>query len=104
MLLKFQSTPLHEGRLVAFYVTIYPVIISIHAPTRGATNELLKTNCNYKFQSTPLHEGRLEELTGEEAVIKISIHAPTRGATLVRIHKFGARDISIHAPTRGATS
>ena len=80
-----------------------PREISIHAPTRGATEEH-----RVKFVS-----------------IKISIHAPTRGATFhqtntIRLLKFqstlpqGERRrgsckssfisvISIHAPTRGAT-
>ena len=78
--------------------------ISIHAPTRGATIDVLQT---YWFDI-------------------ISIHAPTRGATLYtypynfnevnfnpRSHersdaknggRFHTINISIHAPTRGATS
>ena len=56
--------------------------ISIHAPTRGATQirqsspimELL-------FQSTLLQEERLLELNLTVADVPISIHAPTRGAT-----------------------
>ena len=55
--------------------------ISIHAPTRGATNEKIK-----KWQS---------EI--------ISIHAPTRGATAQNVDQTKIRTISIHAPTRGAT-
>ena len=59
------------------------VLVSIHAPTRGATNT---------FQSR-VH------------ICVVSIHAPTRGATTQKdvdcrlIHV-----VSIHAPTRGATS
>ena len=56
-------------------------VISIHAPTRGATNEKIK-----KWQS---------EI--------ISIHAPTRGATAQNVDQTKIRTISIHAPTRGAT-
>ena len=55
--------------------------ISIHAPTRGATQNLARRH----------------------SLIDISIHAPTRGAT-GRIKYFAAScGISIHAPTRGAT-
>ena len=58
------------------------VRISIHAPTRGATNQG-------------------GNMTKEQI---ISIHAPTRGATR---HTGAAQaehtEISIHAPTRGAT-
>ena len=56
-------------------------IISIHAPTRGATSyKDFKHNLT-EFQSTPLHEGRL--VRGKTLGLDyISIHAPTRGATL----------------------
>ena len=58
------------------------VIISIHAPTRGAT-----------CQSWAMLSIRPE----------ISIHAPTRGATLQGRKWPTIHAISIHAPTRGAT-
>ena len=57
-------------------------VVSIHAPTRGATDigQGMTIRCN------------------------VSIHAPTRGATIAaavaRLHK---GTVSIHAPTRGAT-
>ena len=55
--------------------------ISIHAPTRGATKNVLKSPVK----------------------ALISIHAPTRGATL-SLHWMSINlNISIHAPTRGAT-
>mgnify|MGYP001623098829 CR=1 FL=1 len=57
-------------------------LISIHAPTRGAT---------YRFRV-------------RKQPIRISIHAPTRGATLPIGNFFRPMSISIHAPTRGATS
>ena len=57
-------------------------MVSIHAPTKGAT-------------TLPLpYAGR----------IRVSIHAPTKGATWckeVRKMTFG---VSIHAPTKGATA
>ena len=56
-------------------------LISIHAPTRGAT-------C-----------GEFEVLYPNI----ISIHAPTRGATAKLEHLTSQKLISIHAPTRGAT-
>ena len=57
-------------------------IVSIHAPTRGATD------------------------AGEHgrAVLSVSIHAPTRGATKFLFNDISHRYVSIHAPTRGATS
>ena len=79
------------------------MVISIHAPTRGATGMTISIDGEYV----------------------ISIHAPTRGATRPyhrrarnphhfnpRAHEgrdqmavkvYSARIISIHAPTRGAT-
>ena len=57
-------------------------MISIHAPTRGATAE------------------DAEKLGGN---LPISIHAPTRGATSIIALTVFTHFISIHAPTRGAT-
>ena len=57
-------------------------LISIHAPTRGATAICLSTSdCFF-----------------------ISIHAPTRGATVNYVNNRITLMISIHAPTRGATA
>ena len=57
-------------------------MISIHAPTRGATIMPVIIICY---------------------CIQISIHAPTRGATKSGKLSGTADRISIHAPTRGAT-
>ena len=57
-------------------------VVSIHAPTRGATQVSGIPN-TYR---------------------KVSIHAPTRGATIGVFLTFTYNDVSIHAPTRGATS
>ena len=55
--------------------------LSIHAPTRGATNEVQTAVNNYFFQSTLLQEERhLSSSFGSYPSI-LSIHAPTRGAT-----------------------
>ena len=56
-------------------------VISIHAPTRGATYD-----CSFGVEQA-----------------SISIHAPTRGATSISNPTFILTVISIHAPTRGAT-
>ena len=57
-------------------------MVSIHAPTRGAT-----------LQGTAKYRGQ-----------QVSIHAPTRGATHHRGWSNQQQQVSIHAPTRGATS
>ena len=71
----------HERSDVRYSVFIGPSVISIHAPTRGATA---------KCQLRQRNKG-------------ISIHAPTRGATTFPAGETYAEVISIHAPTRGAT-
>ena len=105
--------------------TVLP-IISIHAPTRGATLMSWVVIEGTRFQSTlPREERRIPTKSYPYSGL-ISIHAPTRGATM----HFLAKDkcvlfqstlpreerrwlhfnsictylcISIHAPTRGAT-
>ena len=55
-------------------------IISIHAPTRGATKVACYLATLIKFQSTlPREERRGSNSTFDK--LEISIHAPTRGAT-----------------------
>ena len=79
-------------------------VISIHAPTRGAT--ILSLICfllSLRFQSTLLQEERQVYTILCYNLVRISIHAPTRGATARRVQKTGRYTISIHAPTRGAT-
>ena len=57
------------------------LLISIHAPTRGATLPLLPSDADDVFQSTLLQEERhfSDQLKAMDGLI--SIHAPTRGAT-----------------------
>ncbi len=57
-------------------------MVSIHAPTRGATA--------FDGDHAAVNEG-------------VSIHAPTRGATGVSCTFARIGNVSIHAPTRGAT-
>ena len=80
-LLLFQSTLLQEERHLGRETEDNYFVISIHAPTRGATTK----------QIFPLSKEY------------ISIHAPTRGATVPMNGYAGLYIISIHAPTRGAT-
>ena len=78
---KFQFTPLREGRRAWMGEEALEDLISIHAPPRGATNQLMEA----------------------EQAYNISIHAPPRGATGGSVGIFRLRSISIHAPPRGAT-
>ena len=100
--------------------------ISIHAPTRGATDIPGHIHILCGFQSTLPQGERQDTVVTNKPILVISIHAPTRGATLYnrmriiirpyfnpRSHKgsddsqtfpsFRHLTISIHAPTRGAT-
>ena len=78
---KFQSTLLQEERpaVVSGMFTVF--IISIHAPTRGATSGDNVSGAGGKFQSTLLQEERRTCSTRFATSCGISIHAPTRGAT-----------------------
>ncbi len=71
----------HEGSDFSSVRSLYAISVSIHAPTRGATQ--------------PVTVGVLHDA--------VSIHAPTRGATILFCLVFRWRSVSIHAPTRGAT-
>ena len=81
----------------------HKVIISIHAPTRGATQFLWMHLLVHLFQSTLLQEERPQDNMVMQIGKMISIHAPTRGATKLYELKTQIWNISIHAPTRGAT-
>ncbi len=59
-----------------------PMLISIHAPAKGATSDVL----------------------GPCAISPISIHAPAKGATQHVAKDLVLVGISIHAPAKGATA
>ena len=72
--------------------------VSIHAPTRGATIPTALHSASYSvFQSTHPHGVRPTRILGVEFVTIVSIHAPTRGATRpksatrTRISRFNPR-------------
>ena len=125
-LMQFQSTlPQGERRMATSDKSRFKEI-SIHAPTRGATNHSIsyhqgKKNfnprshkgsdsgasgigrCAVEFQSTLPQGERQMDRPQSLSFCAISIHAPTRGATqMPDLDKTGGC-ISIHAPTRGAT-
>jgi len=77
----FQSTPLHEGRPRRSQELEQYVLVSIHAPARGATSV---------YQPAFMFGG-------------VSIHAPARGATGSSGSCQAQGSVSIHAPARGAT-
>ena len=54
----FQFTPLREGRRLEHARAVVVLIISIHAPPRGATVLMSAMEQSLTFQFTPLREGR----------------------------------------------
>ena len=79
--------------------------ISIHAPPRGATESSPRNTARRRyFNSRPSARGDLFRLQRDYHGALISIHAPPRGATHYGCGQGGCfRRISIHAPPRGAT-
>ena len=101
---KFQSTLLQEERRATGTDATNWIVISIHAPTRGATvnNHIFIVPEVLISIHAPTRGATLHVPDGKHGRI-ISIHAPTRGATTPSISSTLSLIISIHAPTRGAT-
>ena len=98
----FQFTPLREGRPKNAAQTGKELMISIHAPPRGATANNTSSGSTKDFNSRPSARGdRMRSVW--QSLVSISIHAPPRGATVCR-KRHGDGEISIHAPPRGATA
>ena len=123
---KFQSTHPRRVRQMAKYVKKPVVIISIHAPAKGATccfggpchitgisihapakgaTKLRNGDQDLyeKFQSTHPRRVRLVIFLDFFKVFIISIHAPAKGATVSYREAHPPTFISIHAPAKGAT-
>ena len=92
-----------RGATPEAYLEYAYIRVSIHAPTRGATWD--KTNRWFEWASfnPRSHEGSDYSSQYEASVQSVSIHAPTRGATQERLARWRFLPVSIHAPTRGAT-
>ena len=77
----FQSTRPRGARQGRLATTPADNLVSIHAPTRGATISY-KTKASLAFCFNPrAHAGRDFVLLCFVRVVRVSIHAPTRGAT-----------------------
>ena len=79
--------------------------ISIHAPVKGATQDITGQDADENDFNPRTREGcdGLVAKAQEQAVL-ISIHAPVKGATLDGFHAQDFPRISIHAPVKGATT
>ena len=77
----FQFTPLREGRQYERHKERGHVHISIHAPPRGATTQVISPMVtSLHFNSRPSARGD-SRVMFRCAICAISIHAPPRGAT-----------------------
>ena len=94
----------HEGSdALDIQLRVSSSVISIHAPTRGATSSHTQLNSDRVNFNPRSHEGSDALLSLYHRHPVISIHAPTRGATTIPMLLRLLWIISIHAPTRGAT-
>ena len=75
-LIKFQSTPLREGRHVGEKVLAEEIPFQSTPLREGRREELDLSSNAGMFQSTPLREGRLSTREDFTAAALVSIHAP----------------------------
>ena len=99
----FNTCP-HAGGNRIRIIASFRAIVSIHAPTRGATRGIGAQARSSPFQYMPPRGGQHVVARGGLYALEVSIHAPTRGATPHSRHLLLRHGVSIHAPTRGATS
>ena len=105
VMLLFQSTLPREERLFRqLTITDRRKIISIHAPTRGATYLELANEILGVFQSTlPREERRCMRVRIAAPLCNFNPRSHERSDGDVNKIDCGGSVISIHAPTRGAT-
>ena len=99
----FQSTHPHGVRLVKTRADFADLLVSIHAPARGATWLQQAWSPDSWFQSTHPHGVRPYHSMVLLLYYPVSIHAPARGATVTQLGSSTTTDVSIHAPAWGAT-
>ena len=93
----------HTGCDIRTAVLSDKSIVSIHAPTRGATTHRSRSAaCDAVSIHAPTR-GATVGSRGHRKAVGVSIHAPTRGATEGCRDSYHGIFVSIHAPTRGAT-
>ncbi len=99
----FQSTRPCGARRTAFTLLHIGLIVSIHAPVRGATGRYWTVAPATLFQSTRPCGARRADGVEARRDTGVSIHAPVRGATGSPERWRRPSGVSIHAPVRGAT-
>ena len=99
----FQSTLPRGERPGCQIHGFYNILISIHAPARGATRSGSASGERLRNFNPRSREGSDDKEAKEFYNSAISIHAPARGATRCWLSVLHSHPISIHAPARGAT-
>ena len=99
---RFQSTRPRGARLGTFIKYFQCTIVSIHAPTGGATLSD-QSPASQKSFNPRAHGGRDHFDHVRLDRLFVSIHAPTGGATQQINGRWVCIGVSIHAPTGGAT-
>ena len=94
----------HEGCDLRAASLSSRLLVSIHAPTRGATQGCKREPIGTSVSIHAPTRGATPIIKQERMVPLVSIHAPTRGATSADSRGCILVGVSIHAPTRGATS
>ena len=77
--------------------------VSIHAPTKGATEMMKYCNSNPCVSINAPTKGATTSPFCYWYLNTVSIHAPTKGATGCIVDISPEEEVSIHAPTKGAT-
>ena len=99
----FQSTHPRGVRRSATVASAGEIVVSIHAPTWGATEGGRRSP---EIRPVSIHAptwGATSLVGGGLHLPEVSIHAPTWGATFPAFCTHGKTGVSIHAPTWGAT-
>ena len=84
-------------------LTLFPSVISIHAPPRGATADVQPLLLGDKFQFTPLREGRRVSQIANAMTCVFQFTPLREGRQMRHTYISMMKNISIHAPPRGAT-
>ena len=98
----FQFPPLREGRHKQLVTKGDADVISIHAPPRGATQQVAHMQHNAQFQFTPLREGRRGSPRQLASSCDFNSRPSARGDSTLNAAPIACL-ISIPAPPRGAT-
>ena len=93
----------HTGRDTSAFTVRVSTVVSIHAPTRGATFASLIRKRSCTFQSTRPHGARPYINSQPRTIVGFNPRAHTGRDFAVPNGGGRSRIVSIHAPTRGAT-